>query len=310
MPQTFPLHLSISEYFVQPYCSSMENDNLTFLHTEGICECGMSYDEEAVYKQIQWWLEGCVQVIINIFGLVGNLISIPALLSKDHKSLFYMSLTILTFFDSIFNITDVLESIRKIHYNRTSCAEMTFAHELHLHLWPQFLYPLRSVAMTCSIYMTVVLSIERYIAVSRPMVSYTAHYRKTWKSILRYTSAMVVAIVACMVPLFAEFTVGTLYYECTKDGSLKGELNYTTYQQRSLRNSKQESTTENPSEVSVLVIQWTNLRINPSYIAGYKTVFMALMTGIIPLAALTITNYLIRKHIRKRRQEWSFSRKY
>ena len=93
----------------------MDNDNLTFFHDEGLCDCGMTYDEEDVYKELKWWLEGCIQIIVNIFGLVGNLVSIPVLLSKDHKSLFYMTLTILTFFDSIFNITDVLESIRKIH---------------------------------------------------------------------------------------------------------------------------------------------------------------------------------------------------
>ena len=288
----------------------MENNNSSIFYEEDLCECGMSYNEEIVYKEIRWWLEGCIQIFFNLFGLIGNLVSIPVLLSKEQKGIFYMTLTILTFFDSIFNVTDILESIRKIHYDRSSCAEMSFTQGLHLLLWPQFLYPLRSIAMICSIYMTVVLAIERYIAVSRPFVSYTASNKRTWKSMIRYTFVMVVVLVGCNGSLFAEFTVETIYYECSINGSLKGlQLNKSTYQERLLRNAENGPKNDFPMEVAVEVIQWTDLRIDPDYIACYKTAFQALLTGIIPLVALSIMNYLIYKHIRKRRQEWGLSGK-
>ena len=286
----------------------MEKDNTSFFYEDDVCECGMSYDEEIIYTEIRWWLEGCIQIIINLFGLIGNLVSIPVLLSKDHKSVFYMTLTVLTFFDSLFNVTDILESIRKLHYDRTSCAEMSVIHGLHVFLWPQFLYPLRSIAMTCSIYMTVVLAIERYIAVSRPFVSYSANVKKNWKSMIRYTMAMVVAIIGCSIPLFGEFTVETMYYECSINGSMKGEqINVTTYQHRLARNTQDVSKIAVPLEVAVREIKWTSLRVNPDYIACYKTAFQALLTGIIPLTVLSIMNYLIHKHIGKRRQEWGLS---
>ena len=288
----------------------MENDNSSIFYEEELCECGMSYNEEIVYKEIRWWLEGCIQIFINLFGLIGNIVSIPVLLSKEQKGVFYMTLTILTFFDSIFNVTDILESIRKIHYDRSSCAEMSFTQGLHLLLWPQFLYPLRPIAMICSIYMTIVLAIERYIAVSRPFVSYTASNKRTWKSMIRYTFVMVAVLAACNGSLFAEFTVETQYYECSINGSMKGQqLNYSTYKQRLIRNAENGQNNDNPLEVAVKVIQWTDLRVDPAYIACYKTAFQALLTGIIPFGALSIMNYLIYKHIRKRRQEWGLSGK-
>ena len=125
---------------------------------------------------------------------------------------------------------------------------------------------------------------------------------------IRYTMAMVVAIIGCSIPLFAEFTVETMYYECSINGSMKGEqINLTTYQQRLTGNAKDVSKIANPLEVAAREIQWTSLRVNPDYIACYKTTFQALLTGIIPLTVLCIMNYLIYKHIVKRRQEWALS---
>ena len=76
------------------------------------CTCGMTFDEEQLFEIIKWWAEGVIQIIINTLGILGNFISLLVLLSKDQQNLFNMSLTMLTFFDTIFNVTDILESIR------------------------------------------------------------------------------------------------------------------------------------------------------------------------------------------------------
>ena len=119
---------------------------------------------------------------------------------------------------------------------------------------------------------------------------------------------MVVLIVACNISLFAEFTIETLYYECSINGSVIGnQLDESTYQQHLLRNAENALNHNNPKEIAVQVVQWTELRVDPDYIALYKTAFQSLVTGIVPLVALSIMNYLIYKHIRKRRQEWGLS---
>ena len=220
-----------------------------------------------------------------------------------------MSLAILTVFDSLFNVTDIFESIRKVHYDRQSCAEVSFLQELHYYLWPQFLYPLRNIAMVSSIYMTIVLATERYIAVSHPIISYIAKDRRKWKTMAGYTAAMVLLVIAFMAPLFFEFTVGILYFECS-DGYMMDQLNDTEYQQRLQYHLHNNTSVQTHQEAAVLAIQWTDLRTNPNYIAVYKTLFQTLVTGLIPLVSLIVLNYLVYDSIKKRRDEWDFTSEY
>ena len=290
--------------------STMTHENLTF-GAGDICECGSTVEEEELFEKLKWWSEGVIQIVINSFGLIGNIISLQVLLLKDQRSLFNMSLIILTFFDSIFNVTDILESVRKIHYDRydttaSSCSEPPLFETIHLYLWPYFLYPLRNIAMTSSIYMIVVLATERYIAVSNPIISYIAKDKKKWKSMLGYTSLMVALVTACMSPLFLEFKVGNLYLACSTDGYVMNEVNYTTYVERSVDNY---GTSETPEVAKVLIIDWEPLRLNPNYIAAYKTAFTAIITGFIPLFALIVLNYLVYDGIKRRRDEWDFTSK-
>ena len=282
---------------------TMFQENSTF-EAEDACECGMTVEENKVFEKIQWWSEGVFQISINSFGLIGSSISLQVLLSKEQKSLFNMTLTFLTIFDSIFNLTDILESVRRVHYDYLTCSEASLLKTLHLYLWPHFLYPLRNIAMTSSIYMTVVLAAERYIAISRPIASYIATYEPRWKSALRYTFAMVALVVVCMSPLFFEFKVGSQYFECSNDGFIISELNYTTYLKQS---AYYHATAETRGVAAILTHQWTQLRIDSDYIKFYKTVFMTLVTGVIPLIALIVLNCRIYVGIKKRHDEWDFT---
>ena len=281
-------------------------DNL-IMQSEDICECGSTFEEDEIFEKIKWWLEGVVQIAINSFGLVGNSICLQVLLLKDQRSLFNMTLIILTCFDSIFNATDILESLRRVHYDRSSCSEPPILQTLHLYIWPYFLYPLRNIAMTSSIYMIVVLATERYIAVSNPIISYIARDKTKWKSVLGYTSVMVTLVIACMSPLFFEFKVGNVYTECSIDGYMLNQINYTTYLERS---SYKYATSKTPKVAAVLEIQNEPLRLNPNYVAAYKTAFTTIVTGFIPLFALIILNYLVYDGIKRRRDEWDFTSKY
>ena len=283
----------------------MFQENSTF-EVEDDCECGMTFAEKATIDKIQWWSEGVFQISINLFGLIGSSISLQVLLLKDQRSLFNMTLTVLTIFDSIFNFTDILESVRRVHYDNFTCSEQSFLKILHLYLWPHFLYPLRHISMTSSIYMTVVLATERYMAISRPIASYIATSAPEWKSTLRYTLIMVALIIVCMSPLFFEFEVGNQYFECSNAGDMISELNYTTYLKRS---AYRHGTPENQGVAAVLTLQWTQLRVDPHYIKTYKTVFMTLVTGVIPLIALIVLNYRIHVGIKRRRDEWNFTSK-
>ena len=53
------------------------------------CQDGMSLEEEEIYVEIAWWLEGVVHLVISTLGLFANSISMSVMLSKGKFS-FYM----------------------------------------------------------------------------------------------------------------------------------------------------------------------------------------------------------------------------
>ena len=71
----------------------------------------------------------------------------------------------------------ILESFRR---------ELFGATRIHLYLFVYALYPLANANLCCSIYMTVVLALERYLAVSRPVHYHNAvNSGKRWIRIVR-----------------------------------------------------------------------------------------------------------------------------
>lgn len=75
----------------------------------------------------------------------------------DMRNSFNVLLIALICMDSCYLVFAMLEAFRK------SFNMMTAAHML---LFPYFLYPFLSISMTSSVFMTVAIALERYIAVS------------------------------------------------------------------------------------------------------------------------------------------------
>ena len=79
----------------------------------------------------------------------------------DMRNSFNFLLIALICIDSCVLVGSILESFR-----RSFGFEPT---EVHVHLFPYFLYPCLSIAVTASVYMTVGIAFERYIAVHYPI---------------------------------------------------------------------------------------------------------------------------------------------
>ena len=75
------------------------------------------------------------------------------------RNSFNFLLIALIVMDSCFLLGSIFESLRKNY----------LATHLHIILFPHLLYPLLSIAVTASIYMTVAIATERYIAVHYPI---------------------------------------------------------------------------------------------------------------------------------------------
>jgi hypothetical protein len=167
-----------------------------YIHEGEICE-GPSEKEKLVYSDIAWWLEGIGQMILGSIGFIANCVAIPILGSKEMSSMFNRLLTCLAVFDNIFIVCSVLEGVRK-HIGST---------QTHEYLFGYFLYQFHNMVMCCSAYLTVVLALERYRAVWRPIeyhnnVNSSAH---PWRRVLKsYICPVVVFSVLFNLPKFFE----------------------------------------------------------------------------------------------------------
>ncbi|TRY61496.1 hypothetical protein TCAL_05718 [Tigriopus californicus] len=203
-----------------------------------------------------WWMECVGEIGIGLMGLIGNCIALPILYSKLVSSIFNKMLVFLTIFDNIFIICCVLESIRK--YIFTSNAQQL--------IFIYLLYQLQNIALTCSIYATVVLAVERYIAVSRPVeyhIMVNTSGSSPWRRVLAY-----------MVPI----TLFGILFNLPKYFELQAILPG--------RNNSDESNGTN-------LVQFlpTELRLNEDYVFYYVHLTRFFITGILPFISLLFLNY-------------------
>ena len=90
---------------------------------------------------------------------------------EDMRNSFNFLLIALISMDSCFLFLCLLEGVRK---------ERSYVTNIHVLLFPHLLYPLISIVFTASIYMTVAIAIERYIAVHYPIDYSQVSYIKVY----------------------------------------------------------------------------------------------------------------------------------
>ena len=110
-------------------------------------------------------IERVVLTIIGSFGVLGNLVAVLHFGSaKRRQHRFYVLIIALSVVDAwviilfiwFFSISEFLNSSRQSHY------------------WSVWLYPLLNIFCTGSIFLTVAVSFDRYLAICKPLF-YHAH---------------------------------------------------------------------------------------------------------------------------------------
>ena len=102
-----------------------------------------------------WWIHGVASIIIGLFGIIVNMIMIFVLSTKNFWKIFFNKLIVcLTFSDSVFLAMSVYESLRLHIINMNYCSYQGYVQLI--------VYPMRKISMCFSIYMTIILSCERY----------------------------------------------------------------------------------------------------------------------------------------------------
>jgi hypothetical protein len=215
-------------------------------------------------------VEFMFDVIIVIIATIGIIVNCSAIFmfvtKKTLQNLFNFLLINLLTFDSVFLLLTVFWSTQlgKHHAHHTKVLSY-FATKL--------LYPVTCIALTGSIYMTIVLALDRYISTNHPIAyqrlgsgskSYALCY-------LIYVLPVTVFSVLFNLPVFFELDV----YE-------KEELYH--------------STTEWHLNSTIIP---TELRLHPYYMTYYRGYGRLFITGILPFVALLFFNIMVFKKMRQ-----------
>ena len=251
--------------------------------------CGkwnLSPEEHAFQQQHGYWVQSVASIIVSIFGSVLNVITITILSNVELKRLFFNKLLIcLTVFDIFYLLNSIYESFR-LHITGTDYCSLQ-GHVLF------FLFPMRKIVMCCSIYMTLVLTFERYLAVARPI----AHRNRSigsseGKRVLKYVSPVILFSIIFHIPTFFSFMIQTdevksddpwhPYYN-HPDFNKSVEYNFTAMSFIKIFDERFQN-------INISCIIPTKLRNSQPFILWYKNVANFVVTGAIPFIGLACLN--------------------
>ena len=101
-----------------------------------------------------------------------------------------------------------------------------FLHQAYFAMWTyaRVLYPIQNANLCCSTLMTLVLALERYLAISKP-VEYHNTIRSSgyWGRILRYVVPVILFSFTFHIPKFFEFNITPNYSKVENSTEIRTE---------------------------------------------------------------------------------------
>ena len=251
--------------------------NVSFQENFTCGKWNLTDDQANFEKEHGWWVQGLASIIMGCLGFVVNIIMIIILSTREFRKIFFNKLIItLTISDLLYLSFNVYESLHLYFIETSYCG---------LPGYIQFIsYPLRKITMCFSIYMTVILTFERYLAVTNPITHRNRSIGSSWrKQFLKYISPVcLVSFVIFGTPLFFAFKMKE--YTFREDS----KTNITTHND------------ENQDDLKVLSTHCMSvwLRTDRWYILLYNNLTNFVITGAIPFILLVCFNCQIYRTIK------------
>ena len=181
--------------------NEIEDDNETIAdnNTRQIYLC--NEDDFTTIKNYHFWIKGILVFCVAFAGFILNIIAVHILSTRNSMKNTFNSLLIFLFcIDSFYLVIEEVASVQTI---LTTTEENDDFITL---LVPHFLYPMESVSLTGSIFMTIGIAHERYVAIKSPII-----HRQSMRSrgarrirLAKYVILVVFCSFAINVPKFFE----------------------------------------------------------------------------------------------------------
>lgn len=207
-----------------------------------------------------FWLNGVAVTVIGLMGIFGNLASIHVLSRKQMRSSVNFILMALATSDLLLIVTSILIFALTTVYPYTG-----YLIDYYFKAFPIITlaaFPLASICQTVSVYMTFLISFERYIAVCRPLRAKSFCTRRRAKLLI---FMFVLFSVVYNLPRFFETSLNKGHDEDYGD---------------------------------FYFIRASSIRRNPLYIQIYINLSYFILMNLIPLAGIIFFNFMIYRQVR------------
>ena len=233
-------------------------------------KCGISLDQIEFYYYFSWWIGGATSTFISVAGIILNGIAVCILCNKrEAPCLFNRLLISLAVMDNLFLSTTLFDAFK----DQLTKPPLPFN---FAYIFVNILYPVRSISMCSSIYITVGLSFERYTFLVKPLHHRTRHNRKVFSRLLMYIISTVTFSLLYCIPKFLDL-----------------EIKEISNCEMSSANNKTWPDGETQNCTIHFDIEPTEVRQNPYYILWYINVSNLVVTGLCPGVLLAFFNYNI-----------------
>jgi len=243
------------------------------------------YPSEAeiyLLRNVVLYLGGYGLIVVAVIGIVTNILAIAVFSQRAFKSNFNNLLVALAVFDLLFLFIMITESVKKNFMPRFGePGSITSIHHL---IWPHGIFPLMNILLTSSVYMTVSISVERFVAIFFPMMYKTNNQggNCSRSSILCHILPVILLSVLINLPTFFASKVEVVDAEFLDmygghfDPANLPAINSTT-----------------------IGVTW--IRKHPAYAIGYQNWARFLLLGLVPSLLLVVLNLSVFLAIQRRR---------